>query len=164
MIKRLDQILEKTASSILVCSLVLMLLLPVLNIIARWFQVSFLWTEPLLRHLVLLSAFMGAILATGRGSHIKIDLVSRALEAGERGRLAKAVKIFVGAVSFLACFFLARAGYDLAKIEFEFGTEAMLGIHSGVLVSIIPFGFTLLGARFLTVLALATFSRCNGTK
>ena len=47
--------------------------------------------------------------------------------------------------------FLFLAGKDFALVELEFGRETFLGIHSGWLVSIIPFGFAFIGLRFITV-------------
>ena len=37
------------------------------------------------------------------------------------------------------------------KDELEFGKAVFFGIHSGVLVGIIPFGFSLIGFRFLNL-------------
>ena len=89
MIKRLDIFLDKSAFAIMALSLFFMLFLPLFNIVARWFGQSILWIDPLVRHLVFLSAFMGGVLATGKGNHIKLDLVSRALEGLHKKRLKK---------------------------------------------------------------------------
>ncbi len=45
-------------------------------------------------------------------------------------------------------FWLLRAGWNLAVIEWEFGKEVFLTVHSGILVGIIPFGFLLMAYRF----------------
>ncbi|MCO4753127.1 MAG: TRAP transporter small permease [Bacteriovoracaceae bacterium] len=128
-----------------------MLFLPLFNIVARWFGQSILWIDPLVRHLVFLSAFMGGVLATGKGNHIKLDLVSRALEGLHKKRLKKIVDTLAALASIVACYFLFVAGRDFALVEFEYGKEAFLGIHSGFLVSIIPFGFCFIALRFFTV-------------
>lgn len=153
-IEKIDKGIEKGAFAILSASLFLMLGLTLLNIAARWFDSTFTWIDPLVRHLVFLSAFMGAVLATGKGSHIKIDVAGRALEALGKKKLQKTLSILIGAVAAMACYFLFKAGRDFSLVEFEYGREAFMGIHSGWLVSIIPFGFALIGARFLTKICL----------
>ena len=66
MIRILDYALEKIAFYILGTCLFGMLFFTLFNIVARWFGMSFLWIDPLVRHMVFLSAFMGAVMATGR--------------------------------------------------------------------------------------------------
>ena len=41
------------------------------------------------------------------------------------------------------------SGIGLGKVEFEFGKPAFLGIHSGYLVSLIPFGAGLIMLRLI---------------
>ena len=57
-----------------------MLIISTLSIFLRWFQVSFLWTDPLVRHLVFITAFLGGSLATGANNHIRIDLAGKLFE------------------------------------------------------------------------------------
>lgn len=151
MIRILDYALEKIAFYILGTCLFGMLFFTLFNIVARWFGMSFLWIDPLVRHMVFLSAFMGAVMATGKGNHIKLDIVSRALESFNKQKAKKVVDTLGALAAVVACYFLFLAGKDFALVELEFGREAFLGIHSGWLVSIIPFGFAFVGLRFITV-------------
>ena len=151
MIRILDYALEKIAFYILGTCLFGMLFFTLFNIVARWFGTSFLWIDPLVRHMVFLSAFMGAVMATGKGNHIKLDIVSRALESFNKQKAKKVVDTLGALAAVVACYFLFLAGKDFALVELEFGREAFLGIHSGWLVSIIPFGFAFIGLRFITV-------------
>lgn len=148
MISKLDRFIEKFAQTLIGVCLFFMLSLTLLNIVARWFNETFLWIDPLVRHLVFLSAFMGGVLATGNASHIKIDLIGRALEAKNLKKLKKVLAVALSLISAFACFLLAKSGLDFAKVELEYGSTAFLGIHSGHLVSLIPFGFSLIGLRF----------------
>ena len=148
MIAKLDRFIEKFAQTLIGVCLFFMLGLTLLNIVARWFNETFMWIDPLVRHLVFLSAFMGGVLATGKGNHIKIDLIGRALEAKNLKRFQKILSICLCLISAFACFLLAKSGLDFAKVELEYGSIAFLGIHSGHLVSLIPFGFALIGFRF----------------
>tara|TARA_Y100001936_G_C16057713_1_gene662128 strand:- start:202 stop:681 length:480 start_codon:yes stop_codon:yes gene_type:complete len=151
MIRILDYALEKIAFYILGTCLFGMLFFTLFNIVARWFGMSFLWIDPLVRHMVFLSAFMGAVMATGKGNHIKLDIVSRALESFNKQKAKKVVDTLGALAAVVACYFLFLAGKDFALVELEFGRETFLGIHSGWLVSIIPFGFAFIGLRFITV-------------
>ena len=75
LVKKLDEWIDNFSSWLLVISVVLMLFLSVLNIFLRWGNTTIFWIEPLVRHLVFLSAFLGGILATGRKNHIGIDII-----------------------------------------------------------------------------------------
>lgn len=149
MIAKIDRAIELFAQTLIGVCLFLMLALTLLNIGARWFNETFLWIDPLVRHLVFLSAFMGGALATGNASHIKIDILSRALEAKHLDRFKKALGVLLALISAFACFLLAKSGLDFSKVELQYGSESFLGLHSGALVALIPFGFSLIGLRFV---------------
>ena len=133
----------------LIFSVAAMLSLTLLNIVLRWMGQSIMWIEPLVRHFVFLSAFLGGVLATGARSHIGIDILPRLLEArGYKGAQHLVVR-FVMLVSFLVCLTLVWAGISFSIQEFQYGKPGFLNIHSGYLVSIIPAGFFLIAIRFL---------------
>ena len=154
MIKAFDQILENVAKVAIVICVMLMLGLSVLSIVLRWFEVSLLWIEPLVRHLVFLAAFIGGSLATGANQHIKIDLLSRVLEKVEKPLMKKIIESLVLLITLVACAILVKASYDLAIIEFEYGKPQFLGIHSGYLLSIVPVGMGFIALRVITQLFL----------
>ena len=77
--KTLDNIIEKICGYSLVISILAILIFSSLTIVLRWFQINLMWIDPLVRHLVFLSTFLGGVIATGRGTHIGIDLVSKIL-------------------------------------------------------------------------------------
>lgn len=148
MIKKIDTAIDKISFyGILVC-VSGMLLLTVLNIVLRWVNTTLLWIDPLVRHLVFLTAFLGGVLATGKDNHIRIDLIGKVLESFKKEGLALWINRVVYLIAMIATGLLAKAGQDFAKMEFEFGKEAFLGIHSGVLTSIIPVGMGLIFIRF----------------
>jgi TRAP-type C4-dicarboxylate transport system permease small subunit len=155
MIKKLDNIVDRVAFYGIVISVVLMLTLTVLNIVLRWFNTSILWIDPMVRHLVFLSAFLGGTLATGQDNHIRIDLASKIFETKGWHGLKRWVDRGVVFVTIIATLFLAKAGYDFMKVELEFGKEAFFHIHSGYLVGIIPFGMGMLTLRFILKLLLS---------
>ena len=75
----------------LVVIVLFMVVLAFLQVLLRnIFDQSFLWGDPLLRHLVLWVGFIGASLATREEKHINIDVLGRAL----KGRPKLAVRFF----------------------------------------------------------------------
>jgi TRAP-type C4-dicarboxylate transport system permease small subunit len=148
-LEKFDDFLEKLSTWGLVISLGLMLSIASLNIVLRWFDITFLWFDPLVRHLVFLAAFLGGSLATSKGNHIRIDLAAKALEKINNPVLTRTLMTMINLVCVFALLWLVKSSLDLAKIEFEFGKIAFLGIHSGYLISIIPLGFGLIALRFI---------------
>lgn len=148
-LSKVDLGIDKSCRVALAVAVALMLSLTIMNIVLRWMGQSLLWVEPLVRHLVFVSAFLGGALATGSRSHIGIDILPRVLEAKgltvARDKLIKFIAFF----SFLVTLGLTWAGILFAQQEFQYGKPAFLEIHSGVLVSIIPVGFAIIALRSL---------------
>ncbi|WP_127718159.1 TRAP transporter small permease [Halobacteriovorax sp. HLS] len=144
----LDQFLEKFARYGLVFSVLTMLILSVLTIVLRWFDTTIHWVEPFVRHLVFLSTFLGGVLATGRGEHIGIDIVSKWLEARHLDKAQAIIKRIISLASCLTLLWMIKASYDFFLVELKYGKEVFWGIKSGYLVAIIPFGFSLIAYRF----------------
>ena len=130
--------------------------LTLLNIVLRWFSTTILWVEPFVRQLVFLSAFLGGALATGSRSHIAIDIMGRIFTTLGWKRINRLLEKIILAFCIFAVFWLAYAGYQFTLVEIEYGKEEFLGIHSSVLVAIVPFGLLLIGFRFCYQL-LASF-------
>lgn len=158
LLKFIDQAIERMTIILLVSGVALMLSFSLMTIVLRWFESSFLWLDPLVRHLVFLCTFLGGVMATGRGSHIGIDIVSKTLEVQGRENWLVHIKRMISLVSFVTLVWLIQASYQFMTIELEYGRASFLGIHSGVLVGIIPAGFALIAYRFF-YLFIASFSR-----
>ena len=160
-LRAIDSGIDRASAFGLIVSVALMLVLSLTTIVLRWVGEAWLWIDPFTRHLVFLCAFLGGVLATGKGTHIGIDLVSRILEARGSEAALRWLRALIALASTVVCYFLFQAGLDLAKVELEMGRPSFLGIHTGVLVSIIPFGMSLIGFRFL-VQTIMIFDREPG--
>jgi TRAP-type C4-dicarboxylate transport system permease small subunit len=154
-LRQFDQKIEKFVGWVLLISVTMMFSLSVLNIILRWLNTNLSWIEPLVRHLVFLATFLGGVIATGRGSHIGIDILGRWCEATKKLRLFLWIQRVCAATSFLTVLWLIKSSLDFMKMELEFGKPVFWGITSGQLVSIIPIGFSFIAIRFLIVLILS---------
>jgi TRAP-type C4-dicarboxylate transport system permease small subunit len=147
-LKKIDSFVESFASWFLIFAVSGMLSLAILNIVLRWFSVTLLWVEPLIRHLVFLSAFMGGTIATGRKTHIGIDILGKYFESKKMMNAHAWVGRIIALVSFFTLVVLIKAGIDFVSVEAQYGKVVFLGIHGKYLVSIIPFGLTLIAYRF----------------
>lgn len=155
--KAFDGLLERLSRWGLISSLFTILLLAVLSIILRWMGSSPLWLEPLIRHVVFLSAFLGGSLATSKGVHIKVDVLTHLVESSKSKVLHWFHRNIVALFSLITCVFLVKAGLDFYLVEREYGAPAFLEIHSSYLVGIIPFGMALISLRFLNRLLIGLF-------
>lgn len=155
----LDKWVEKFSSGLLIVSVFGMLILSVLTIVLRWFNISFLWFEPFVRHLVFLSAFLGGVLATGRKTHIGIDILGKYLESKKSKVMHEWVGRVISLASFITLIWLVKeSAIGFVEMEAEYGKPHFLGIHSKYLVSIIPFGCSLIAYRFF-YLFISSFSK-----
>lgn len=135
---RLEEIL-------LVLILLLMVLLAFLPILFRnIFSVGLIWIDPLLRHLVLWVALLGASLATREGRHIKIDLVVPKLGPQSKALFQAALDFFSG----LVCFSLVWPAVEFLQMEYEVGKFLIWKIPLWASQSIIPLMLAVIGIRF----------------
>ncbi len=149
-----DGILERISRWGLILCLFLILGFAVLSIVLRWLGESPSWLDPLVRHIVFLSAFLGGSLATSKNVHIKVDLLTKVVEASSSKVLHWLHRNLVAFFCFVTTLILMKASFDFFLVEKEFGAPAILGIHSAYLVGIIPFGMGLISLRFLNLLLL----------
>ena len=154
-LKLIDQWIDKLCGAAIVVSVALMLSLAIFAILMRFFQQTFLWIDPLVRHLVFYSTFFGGALATGRRRHIGIDFLHKFLETKKRHDLILWLQRVIDLVCMLASCWLGRASSLFVKMEMEYGVESFLGIHSSILTMVIPIGFYLIAFRFFALLVLS---------
>jgi TRAP-type C4-dicarboxylate transport system permease small subunit len=102
------------------------------------------WIDVLLRQLVIISGFLGAMIAARRRNHITIDAVGKLLE----GRPRHIVDAITSSVSAGVCLVLAVAGWDLVKIGLDFPTELLPFAQEWTFQLAFPIGFGLLALHF----------------
>ena len=149
-----DEILEKISRYGLILSLFLILGFAVLSILLRWLEMSLPWIEPLIRHIVFLSAFLGGSLATKKGVHIKVDLFTHVVERSSSEILRWIHRNVIGLFCCLTTLCLTYSSWEFYKVEKEFGSMSFLDLHSSNLVLIIPLGMGLIFFRFLNLFLL----------
>lgn len=136
---------DRFLSAFVAVILLVMVFLSGLQIFLRnLFDSGLLWIDPLLRHLVLLLAFVGALVATGVKRHIQINILGRLVRGGWR----RVVGATVATLSAFVCLALAHASLLLLRDELEFGDVAFLGVATWVVVLVFPVAFFALAFRF----------------
>lgn len=160
----IDYSIDKVVSTVLVAAVLAILFLSCSSIVLRWFQYSQMWIDPLVRHLVFYSTFLGGVIATGRGSHIGIDLIGKYLERNNLETYSQIIKVIISLVSTGVLVWLVIASIDFSKVELQYGREVFWGIESGYLVSFIPIGFGLICYRFFYIALKTTYDFLTESK
>ena len=146
LLKRIDDILAKFETALLILAVSIMVLLSFLQIILRnFFSTGIIWGDTFLRHLVLWVAFLGASLATREERHINIDVLSRTISPAARRWVKMVTNLFAAVVSIL----LTRAAIVFILDEKEAGSTTFLSLPLWIVVIIIGFGFAVISFRFL---------------
>lgn len=143
---RLEHYLSALEAWIAAGGLVLMLVLALIEIVARnLFETGFPATETLLRYLVLLVTFLGAVLAVREQRHIHLDLVLTWISASRREWLLRGFNLLTAVV----CAAFAWAAVRFLRVEWEMAPPG----HEWTvaLAAILPVGFGLIA--FHAVLA-----------
>ena len=109
------------------------------------FSHSLLWADPAIRHLVLWTSMLGALLATRRDKHIKIDALTRFLPPRRAALLHVLTGLFAGSV----CGLLAWISVSFIADERTYGGNAFLDIPTWQLQLIFPVSFGLMALHFL---------------
>lgn len=144
--KGLLQKLQQFEDGLLVGILLSMLTLAFVQILMRnLFNSGMVWSEPLLKILVLWTALLGAMVATRNHHHINIDVLSKFLPA----RLQTLQQYFIHGISAVVCLLLAWLSLRFVALEWEDGTLAFASVPAWVPELILPIGFFSMGLRFL---------------
>jgi TRAP-type C4-dicarboxylate transport system permease small subunit len=115
-------------------------------ILRNAFDTSIIWADVAIRILVLWVTFLGAMVATQRNRHIKIDLIDQFLSPNQSRYLQTFGRLISAAIMFAASFYCLQ----MVILEYEFGTVAFANIPTWLCQSILPLGFFSMGVRFAT--------------
>lgn len=114
------------------------------QIALRNFGGGFVWTDELLRVMVLWLGLMGAVAASREPKHVNVDLVTRLLPT----RLAALVKVLTHLFTFAVCALVAWYSWEFVLLEKEAGTLFLTGFPAWKLQLVLPVGFGLIAVRF----------------
>lgn len=150
--ERLDGAFARAEGALLTALLLVMLLAGFLQVLLRNFlHTGIFGVDLLLRQGLLWLGLLGASLAArGAGSHIEIDILSRALPPRWAGWFRRMTDAFAGIV----CALLARASFLFVAGEWEAGSRIAGYFPAWMFQCILPIGFALMGVRFAAAAVL----------
>lgn len=155
LLERIRTVLYRIEDGILVGLLLLMIGLAVLQIFLRnFFDAGIVWSEILVRILVLWVGLVGAMVASRQGNHINIDILDRYLPKQIKSMVKTIVELFTA----LICTVVAYYSFTFVQVEYADGGIIFAGVPAWVCESIIPFAFTVIALRYL-ILSLTNFKR-----
>ncbi len=138
--------LAKIEEFLLSACLGLMVFMVLLQIILRnFFSSGIVGGDAVVRHMLLWVGFLGAGLATRKGTHIRIDIASKVLN--QKG--TEVTRVLTDIFSVIVSSLLVYASYNFVKLEYE-TADKLLFMHLPLwfMESIIPIGFLIITLRF----------------
>ena len=145
-LERIRLILNHVEDGILVAILTLMIGLAALQILLRnFFGAGIIWSDMLVRVLVLWVGLVGAMVATRQNKHISIDLVARYLPKGFNLPVKAVVELFAATVCALAAYY----SFIFVYAEFYDGGPAFGQVPVWVCQAIMPLAFGVMSLRYL---------------
>ena len=145
-VERAQMIIYRVEDSILVGLLLLMITLAVLQIFLRnLFDSGIVWSDVLVRILVLWVGLVGAMVASRQGNHINIDIMERFLP--ERAKIV--VNFIVELFTAFICAIVAYYSLQFVQMEFADGGMAFARVPVWLCEAIIPFAFVVIAIRYV---------------
>jgi len=145
-VERAQMIIYRVEDSILVGLLLLMITLAVLQIFLRnLFETGIVWSDVLVRILVLWVGLAGAMVASRQGNHINIDILDRFLPERAKVVVSFVVEVFTAFI----CTIVAYYSLQFVQMEFADGGMAFAKVPVWLCEAIIPFAFVVIAIRYI---------------
>ena len=144
----LHSLLLRIEDSVLVALLMIIVGMAVVQIILRnLFGGGIIWGDIMVRILVLWIAMTGAMIASRRGDHINIDVLTRYLPPKARRFVTGIIAMVTAGI----CSVTAYYSVSFVNGEFTYGGKAFASVPVWVCAVIIPLGFAIIGLRYLII-------------
>jgi len=148
--------IHRFEDGLIVLIVLMMVALAVAQIVLRNLAgTSLVWADPLLRNAVLWIGLLGAMIASRKDEHIRIDLAANFLPERLLPWITGLVDLFTAGI----CLLTAWYGLGFVIEERQFGGAAFAGIPSWLLQSVIPLGFGVIALRYLILFGLGLVGR-----
>ncbi|ETW92670.1 MAG: hypothetical protein ETSY1_42650 [Candidatus Entotheonella factor] len=122
-----------------------MLALAVSQMILRiFFSSGFVWTDELLRLIVMWITLVASIAASRSDRHLRIDMISNILPE----TYACLPRILADAFAAFVCGLLAWQSYRFLQLSIETGDTVLVNVPAWIAYCILPFAFLLIAYRF----------------
>lgn len=148
-------ILRRVEDTILVGLLLLMIVLTVTQIFLRnLFGAGIVWSDVMVRILVLWVGLIGAMVASRQDNHITIDILDRYMPERAKVYANFVIKLFTA----LICTIVAYYSLLFVQMEFVDGGMAFARVPTWLCEAIIPFSFTVIALRYF-LLSFVNFKK-----
>jgi len=145
-LNKLDRLLQKLESGLLVFLLASMMLLAVYQVAVRnLFDVGIVWADAYVRVTVFWVALIGALAASRTDEHIRIDFLSRLLNEVWQVWIDRLIALIT---SFL-CFAGAWYSFEFVRYEYIDAVIAFASVPAWVCEAVMPVALALMGCRYL---------------
>ena len=145
MLAKLQRVLAWIESGLLVSLLLVMIVTAVYQVVARnVFGGGLVWGDPMVRVAMLWITLVGATVAVGSRSHIRIDLVARFAGDGVRNVIDRITALFAGAL----CAVLGWTSLTFIEWERADQTLAFGIVPAWICAGIIPVAAGVMALRF----------------
>ena len=144
--QRLEKVGRTAEDAVLVIILTGMILLAAGQIVARnFFSFGFIWSDELLRMLVLWIAVAGAVAASRTDKHINIAILDRFLPP----RLNDVVKIIIDLFTASVCAVVTWYSINFVRTSYEYQDVLLGDVPAWLLQLVLPVGFGLISWRYI---------------
>jgi TRAP-type C4-dicarboxylate transport system permease small subunit len=144
--QRLEKVGRAVEDTVLVLILSGMILLAFGQIVARnFFGFGFIWSDELLRMLVLWIAVAGAVAASRTDKHINIAILDRFLSPKINDRVKIIVDLFTSGV----CAVITWHSIRFVHTSYEYEDILLGNVPAWLLQLVLPIGFGLISWRYL---------------
>jgi len=145
-LNKIDQLLQKLESGLLVFLLASMMLLAVYQVVVRnIFDVGIVWADAYVRVTVLWVALVGALAASRADEHIRIDFLSRLLNDFWKVWVDR----FLALVTSFLCFAGAWYSFEFVRYEYIDAVIAFASVPAWICEAVMPVALALIGLRYL---------------
>lgn len=143
---RLTRVGTAIENGLLVLLLGAMMLLAVAQIVLRiFFDSGFIWSDELIKNMVLWIALVASVAAARSGRHLRIDILSHFVPE----RLARLPAVVVNLFAALVCGLIAWHSARYIGLTLEYGDTVLLDTPAWLVQGILPIAFLLMTWHFL---------------
>ena len=140
------KLLKRLEDAILLTMFVVMMLVAAYQILARnFFGTGIPWGDGFVKYAVLWIALIGAMLASRRDEHIRIDVLARMLSGLAQQRIRRASALFTCIVTGVFVWY----SVEFVVGEYQFPVMAFGAVPSWMCALIMPVGFAVICVRYL---------------
>lgn len=145
-LQRLERWGTAAENASLVILLSTMIILAVGQIVLRiFFNFGFIWTDELIKLIVLWIALIASIAAARNDRHLRIDVMSHFVPE----KYARFPRIIVEAFAASMCAVLAWYSWQYVQLSLEFEDTVLIDIPAWIAYLVLPLSFALMAYRFL---------------